>query len=261
MPGSDKGKKAGSGKKRPSPKKTNSTRGRAGKTSAARIGTVTPHASGGRNAIAALAILGLGTAVVVLATNLYFSGKPGNRKPASLKNIMNKDNAERKEVSVREEPGQGKIDKDHDKKTGEKLIPEKEIKIYLVHFNEKTEKMSLRAVNRRIKAEDQVQAALEELVKGPTAQDKKRGLLTAIPADVKIRSVAVRNGVAVINFNEAVEKNANGTIILSRVDQIVYTATQFPGVRGIIIQINGKTRTTIGSDGLSLSNPVTRQRH
>jgi spore germination protein GerM len=42
--------------------------------------------------------------------------------------------------------------------------------------------------------------------------------------------VSIINNIAFINFNSALEEGAAGNILMNRLDQIVYTATQFDNV-------------------------------
>ena len=196
-----------------------------------------------------------------MATRLYFN-EPKKTAPAGQKKPLTAvGQPDRKDPSrVKEGTGKEK-DGAPDENRQSKLVPERTVRIYLVHLDEKTEKMSLLPVSRKIRTEVPLMGALEALVQGPSDVEKKKGMLTAVPGDLRIYGISVKNGIAYIDFNEAVEKNATGTIIISRIDQIVYTATQFPEVRGVILRINGKTRTVIGSDGLSLSTPLTRKWH
>ena len=138
-------------------------------------------------------------------------------------------------------------------------IGEGNIKIYLVYFNNRTHKRSLTPVNRQIKLDAPVRRALEELVKGPNSKEKGRGLLSAIPNNMGINEIKVKNKKAVLDFNQVIEENANGDILLSRIDQIVYTVTQFDFIDGVIIKINGKRRKFIGGEGLSISGPIYRR--
>ena len=119
--------------------------------------------------------------------------------------------------------------------------------------------MSLLPVKRNIKAESPLKATLNELIKGPNKTEKKKGLLTAIPDDLKIRNVQVIGRNAVLDFNSVIEENANGEILLTRIDQLVYTATQFEGIDSVIIKVNGKQKKFLGGDGLSVSGPIGRR--
>lgn len=136
----------------------------------------------------------------------------------------------------------------------------KDVQVYLMAFNEKTEALSLHSVRRTVTGASPLDGALRELLKGPSAAEKKKGLITAIPRGLQIRSISVHEGIAEIDFNEHIEDGGTGNIMLSRIDQIVYTATQFDTVKAVTLRVNGKKRKTLGSDGLSVEGPLHRKR-
>ena len=105
-----------------------------------------------------------------------------------------------------------------------------------------------------------LKGTLNELIKGPSRNEQKKGVLTAIPDDLRLRSVQVVGKNAVLDFNGAIEENANGEILLTRIDQLVYTATQFDGVESVIIKVNGRQKKFLGGDGLSVSGPIGRRK-
>ncbi len=152
-----------------------------------------------------------------------------------------------------------KEDDKEDDKEDKKIVSTRKVKIYLVHFNERTEKTSLQPVFRKVKAGTPVKSALRELIEGPSTSEKNRGLLTAVPRNLKIYSVSITNSTAIIDFNSAIEYGASGSILLNRIDQIIYTATQFENVDSIIIKVNGKLRRFLGSDGIAVSGPLHRR--
>ncbi len=80
-----------------------------------------------------------------------------------------------------------------------------------------------------------------------------------MPAGLRVRSVTVKHRIAEIDFNSAIEENAAGSILIGRLDQIVYTATELGGVDSVVIKINGRRRQFIGSDGLSIGGPMHRR--
>jgi spore germination protein GerM len=165
--------------------------------------------------------------------------------------------------SVREAKDEGKLPFDAtQKKTEPKetdAAVEKDVRIYLVRFDERTEKTSIVPVTRKVKAAVPVEAAIRALIAGPTEAEKRRGLLTAVPSRLKLRDAQVRQKTAVLDFSGEIEQNASGSILLSRIDQIVYTATQFDGVESVLIRVNGKAKSVIGSDGLAIGAPLRRK--
>ena len=131
-------------------------------------------------------------------------------------------------------------------------------KVYFLYYNEKTDHIELMPVVRTVSALTPVKNALEELAKGPTANEEKKGLVNAVPSTLKVIDVSIINNIAFINFNSALEEGAAGNILMNRLDQIVYTATQFDNVEGIHILVNGQRKRFLGSDGISVTGPLRR---
>jgi germination protein M len=87
-------------------------------------------------------------------------------------------------------------------------------------------------------AGDVKQAAVEELVKGsPTTKGAGR----VLPAETKVNSVKVVNGLATVDFNEAVLKASVGSDGEGLgIASIVNTLTEFPGVDKVSFTVNGQ---------------------
>lgn len=84
--------------------------------------------------------------------------------------------------------------------------------------------------------------ALEELLKGPTDSEILAGFATVINNGVKIQSLSIVNGVAKVDFNEALQQGVAGSCkVLAIRAQITETLKQFPTVKDVVISINGKT--------------------
>lgn len=86
------------------------------------------------------------------------------------------------------------------------------------------------------------QAALEELLKGPTQEEKNQGYLTSINNGVKINSLTITNGIARVDFDSQLEYAVGGSCRVAAISsQITQTLKQFPTVKEVIISINGRT--------------------
>lgn len=221
-----------------------------------------------KNPAYVLIIMGLVTALALLFGRYYTPQRPVAVKPPVEKPVSEKKEEKRDKEQAGKDSKEDRGSKpEREEKTSKQTvikepIEKKEaesVKVYLVALNEKTDKMYLTPVIRKVRREPLLENTLRELVKGPTAAEKRKGLMTAIPPELKINSVKIRNKTAELDFNTAIEYGAAGSILLNRLDQIVYTATQFSGVGSVIIKINGKTRQTLGADGLSISGPLHRR--
>lgn len=92
------------------------------------------------------------------------------------------------------------------------------------------------------KTEGVAKAALEELLKGPTMAEEAAGYVTNINTGVQIKSLRIDNGVAKVDFNEALEHEVGGSCRVTAIrSQIVSTLNQFATVKSVVISINGRT--------------------
>lgn len=106
--------------------------------------------------------------------------------------------------------------------------------------------------------EAMIAAALNELLKGSTAEERARGLSTSIPPTTRLRGVEVRNGVVRADFSHDVEAGGGSASMLGRFWQIVYTATQFRDAPRVRILIEGQEREAMGGEGVIIGQPVSR---
>ncbi len=98
-------------------------------------------------------------------------------------------------------------------------------------------------VEREIpKTQAVARAALEELLKGPTTEEKSAGFFTSINPGVKIQKLNIENGVIKVDFDEQIEFQVGGSCRVSAIRaQIIETLKQFPTVESVVISVNGRT--------------------
>ena len=120
------------------------------------------------------------------------------------------------------------------------------IKVFFGNVNEDSQVINCDEVyptKRRVPKTSQVaQAALTELLKGPTISETKQGFFTSINPNVKIQSLVLKDGVIKAEFDEQLEYQVGGSCrVRMIVTQITETLKQFPTVDDVIISINGRT--------------------
>ena len=92
------------------------------------------------------------------------------------------------------------------------------------------------------KIEAIARAAIEELLKGPTEQEKTDDYFTSINSGVKIQELTIKDGIARIDFDEQLEFQVGGSCRVSAIrSQITETLKQFSTVEQVIISINDRT--------------------
>ena len=95
---------------------------------------------------------------------------------------------------------------------------------------------------RPIDPKDPLGTALRTLVAGPDAVDEAAGLSTTLASDVSIDILSVTKGVVTVDFSRAFE-SANTR---PQVGEVVYTLTQFPGVRAVSFLVDGTPNGAAG---------------
>ena len=98
-------------------------------------------------------------------------------------------------------------------------------------------------------------AAMESLLSGT----KAKGVITIIPKKTKLKSVAVKDGIATVYFSEDLVKNFAGgsTGEEMLVGSIVNTLTEFPEVKSVQILLEGKKVDSLAGH-LDTSKPLKR---
>jgi hypothetical protein len=117
------------------------------------------------------------------------------------------------------------------------------VKVFFGNSTSGAECEKVTSVQREIAKTTAVgKAAIEELLKGPTAQETASGFNTSINSGVKINSLVIQNGTAKIDFSEELDQNIGGSCRVAAIRaQITETLKQFPTVNQVVISVNGRT--------------------
>ncbi|MCX6646825.1 MAG: GerMN domain-containing protein [bacterium] len=119
----------------------------------------------------------------------------------------------------------------------------------LVYFNrsEPTEIVQV-AVNRTIPATETsaAEAAIMELLKGPTDAERAEGLSTAMNEGTVLNYVRIENGLATVDFNDRFDFQMGGSARVGAIYQQIYkTLNQFSAIDEIKITVNHGERPAI----------------
>ena len=102
-------------------------------------------------------------------------------------------------------------------------------------------------------------SAMQALLDPDAVLAKYSQLSSGIPSGTKLLGIAIKNGVATVDFSSEFESGGGSTSAAYRLGQVTYTLTQFPTVRSVLFQVEGTTVTTFGSEGIVLDGPQTRK--
>ena len=100
-------------------------------------------------------------------------------------------------------------------------------------------------------------AAMAALLGGPT-ENESGAMSSAVPDGTKLLGLTIKDGVATVDLSSEFESGGGTASATRRLGQVVYTLTQFPSVKSVVFQIEGRTVTVFGSTGIVLDGPVAR---
>ena len=102
-------------------------------------------------------------------------------------------------------------------------------------------------------------AAMQALLDAEPTTDRYSQVSTAIPSGTRLLGVTIKDGVATIDLSREFESGGGSASAMYRLGQVVYTLTQFSTVRAVLFQVEGRTVTTFGAEGIVLDGPQSRR--
>jgi spore germination protein GerM len=133
--------------------------------------------------------------------------------------------------------------------------------LYFFKFDSQNDRVARQKVFRKTLQNAHIREVFDELLRGPLEKEKQKGLVTALSTNLKLIGFKYNpaSKIVTLNFNEALEENGSREIIQKRIEQLVYTGTQFSAIQGISIRIRGKGKAVISGDGIILPEVLTRR--
>lgn len=102
--------------------------------------------------------------------------------------------------------------------------------------------------------------AINLLLEGPdVSKSAEKTCMSLIPYGTKLLSARVKDGIAYLNFNDALEINNEGVDgYISSLMQIVYTSTSFSTVKSVQFLIDGEKKEYLGESAQWIGSPLSR---
>jgi len=103
-------------------------------------------------------------------------------------------------------------------------------------------------------------AAMTALLAGPNGKEAAAtpGISTTIPAGTQLLGLSIDNSVATVDLSREFESGGGSASVLGRLGQVVYTLTQFPSVKSVLFEVEGREVHAFGGEGAVLDGPVGR---
>jgi len=133
-------------------------------------------------------------------------------------------------------------------------------RLFFVRVNDEG-KISFKSVLRPIPANaSPLLMSIEALIDGPHPGEISAHLLSLIPEGTEILGARIEAGVAYLDFNEPFRFNTLGIEgHRSQIEQVVYTATEFPDVQKVQFLIEGQRVNYLAGEGFWIGSPLGRE--
>jgi germination protein M len=99
-------------------------------------------------------------------------------------------------------------------------------------------------------------AALADLLAGPTTAEHDAGIGTQIPDGTELLGLIIDNGIATVDLTSEYESGGGTASMTMRLAQVVCTLDQFPTVKGVLFQLDGRAVDVLGGEGIVIDHPL-----
>jgi hypothetical protein len=99
-------------------------------------------------------------------------------------------------------------------------------------------------------------AALTDLLAGPTTAEHDAGIGTQIPDGTELLGLIIDNDIATVDLTSEYESGGGTASMTMRLAQVVCTLDQFPTVKGVLFQLDGRAVDVLGGEGIVIDHPL-----
>lgn len=118
-----------------------------------------------------------------------------------------------------------------------------------------SENLELVKVTRKLSGKDKLEAALIELLHGPTGEEETQGLATEIPKGTILLGVRALDDDYEIDLSRRFAASGGGASMETRMEQLKRTVASVVGEHKVYLNVEGK-RLVASSDGLEIQQPI-----
>lgn len=136
-------------------------------------------------------------------------------------------------------------------------MPKSYVNIFFIGQNDNKEEV-YKAVKRQYNPKTdgtKLRFALQNLLKGPSAKEKAKGVYSEIPAGTRLISLEETPDKVIINLSGDFETGGGTDSIYKRVYQLIKTSGQNASA-SVYLYLNGQQIDVIGGEGIMITQPL-----
>lgn len=161
-----------------------------------------------------------------------------------------------KKLVVEEQVAMPKKVQEPTKKSEEKKVPKTYVTVYFLGMD-KNDTGIFKKVQRELpQGQSKLKFALNQLVAGPTPYEKKLGVYSEIPKNVKILGIVESKNKIIIDVSSNIQNGGGADSIYSRMKQFIKTVLVNAPKKPVYLYIDGKQAEVLGGEGIMISQPL-----
>lgn len=146
--------------------------------------------------------------------------------------------------------------KDDAAKKEEQQKPKTYVTVYFLGMD-KNKTGIFKKVQRELpQGQTKLKYALNQLVAGPTDYEKKVGVYSELPKNVKILGIVESKNKIIIDVSGNIQNGGGADSLYSRMKQFIKTAIANSPNKPIYLYIDGKQAEVLGGEGIMISQPL-----
>lgn len=138
----------------------------------------------------------------------------------------------------------------------EKKTPKTYVTVYFLGMDKNNTGIFKKVQRELPDGQSKLKFALNQLVAGPTQYEKKVGVFSEIPKNVKILGVIESKNKIIINVSGNIQTGGGADSLYSRIKQLIKTTLANSPNKPVYLYIDGKQAEVLGGEGIMITQPL-----
>ena len=143
-----------------------------------------------------------------------------------------------------------------DPKKEEQQKPKTYVTVYFLGMDKNNTGIFKKVQRELPQGQTKLKYALNQLVAGPSEYEKKVGVYSELPKNVKILGIVESKNKIIIDVSGNIQTGGGADSLYSRLKQLIKTAIANSPNKPIYLYIDGKQAEVLGGEGIMISQPL-----
>ena len=138
----------------------------------------------------------------------------------------------------------------------EKRIEKTYVTVYFLGMDKNTAGVFKKVKRELPTGKSKLLYSINQLFVGPTAEEKKLGVYSEIPKNVKLLGIVESKNKIIIDVTSNIQTGGGADSIYSRMKQLIKTVIANSPNKPVYLYINGKQAEVLGGEGIMITQPL-----